>query len=154
MDYKLNRLANEVKCEEVGIPDLPEIKFGHLENGMLVFNATAYLKSIGRDDDYRTFSRAMRFWVEQIADGYGLSTAELFYANPDGEELYNETMVYLLLMYTDPSYTTYFNDIVDDVMTNGIAFSDSFILNLAQSRLPNDIKQRLTDNGKRKDSGI
>jgi hypothetical protein len=154
MDYKLNHLAKEVRCEEVGIPDLPDIKFGHLENGMLVFNATAYLKTLDREEDYRTFSRAMRFWIEQLASGYGLNTSELFYANPNGEELYNETMVYLLLMYTDPSIVSYFNDIIDDVMTNGIAFSDSFILSLAQSRLPDDVKQGLIQNDKRKNRGV
>ena len=28
MDFKLNRLAKELKCDEVGISDVPTLKFG------------------------------------------------------------------------------------------------------------------------------
>lgn len=154
MDFKLNHLQKTVKCEEVGIPDLPDLKFGHLEDGTLVFNASEYLIKNNKENDYRTFSRAMRFWVEQMAKGYGISTASLFFANPDGTELYHETMTYLFLMYINPDMISYFNDLIDDVMTNGIAFSDSFIMELASTRLPDEMLRTMAQNGNKKHSGI
>jgi len=154
MDFKLNHLQKEVKCEEVGIPDLPALKFGHLEDGTLVFNASEYISQNDVDVDYRIFSRAMRFWIEQIAKGYGISTASMFFANPDGTELYHETLTYIFLMYIDPGMVSYFNDIIDDVMTNGMAFSDSFVMELASTRLPEDLIKTMAKNGTRKNSGI
>ncbi len=155
MDFKLNYLQKEVKCEEVGIADLPALKFGYLEDGTLVFNASEYLRQNGKDDDYRIFSRGMRFWIEQMSKGYGISTASMFFANPDGSQLYHEILVYLFLMYLDPSIVMYFNNLIDDVMTNGMAFSDSFILELATTRLPENIlKPTILKNGAKKDSGI
>jgi hypothetical protein len=149
MDYKLNRLAKELICDEVGISDVPALKFGHLENKQLVFNASEYLRTLERQDDYRTFSRAMRFWIESLAKGYGVSTAELFYANPNGDELYHEILTHIFLMYVDPAIMVYYNDLVDDVMTNGIAFSDSFVMELAQSRLPAELFQNLKNDSKK-----
>lgn len=154
MDFKLNRLTEEVKCESVGIPDIPTLKFGNLEDGTLVFNASDYLRQNGKDGDYREFSRGMRFWIEQMAKGYGISTASMFFANPDGTELYHEILVYLFLMYLDPAIMMYFNTMIDDLMTNGIAFSDTFIIELASTRLPDDIVQIKGLNGNSKDSGI
>lgn len=148
MDYKLNRLAVEVKCEEVGIPDIPALKFGHLENGRLVFNASAYIRNTGRECDYCTFSRAMRFWIEQLAKGYGAKVNELFYANPNGDELFHEILTHVFLMYLEPAIIVYYNDLVDDVMTNGMAFSDSFIFELAQSRLTPELKANLKNENK------
>ena len=154
MDFKLNHLQNTVMCEEVGIPDLPALRFGHLEDGTLVFNASEYLKQNGKELDYREFSRAMRFWIEQMAKGYGISTANIFFANPDGSELYHETMVYIFLMYINPDMVSYFNDLIDDVMTNGIAFSDSFIMELASTRLPEEMLKTIPLHGTKKNSGV
>ena len=155
MDFKLNHLQKEIKCEEVGIADLPALKFGHLEDGTMVFNATAYLQSLNREEDYRQFSRGMRFWVERLATGYGVNPAKLFYANPDGTELYHEILTYIFVMYTDPDMISYFNDLIDDVMTNGMAFSDSFIIELATTRLPEELlKPTIQVNGITKNSSI
>lgn len=154
MDFKLNHLQKTVMCEEVGIPDLPALRFGHLEDGTLVFNASEYLKQNGKELDYREFSRAMRFWIEQMAKGYGISTANIFFANPDGSELYHEILVYLFMMYLDPAIIMYFNNMIDDLMTNGMAFSDSFILELATTRLPAEMIQIRNLNGTEKDSGV
>ncbi len=153
MDYKLNILAKELKCEELGIPDIPTLKFGKLENEKIVFNATAHLKEIGREVDYRDFSRAMRFWIEQLAKGYGLPISELFYQNPNGDQLYSEILVHIFLMFLDPEIIIYYNDLVDDVMANGMAFSDSFVLELAKTRLTPDLIKVLNDNRK-KDSSV
>ena len=95
----------------------------------------------------------MRFWIESLAKGYGVSTSELFYANPNGDELYHEILTHIFLMYVDPTIMVYYNDLVDDVMTNGIAFSDSFVMELAQSRLPAELFQNLRNDNK-KNSGI
>lgn len=156
MDYKLNRLSKELKCEDVGIPDIPALKFGRLDDDTLLFNATQFLKSIDREEiDYKTFSRPMRFWIEQMAKGYGVGIDKLFYLNPSGDELYSEILTHLFLMFIDPSTLTYYNDIVDDVVTNGIAFSDSFVLELAQSRLPAEyFKPTIVESGDKKSSNL
>ena len=47
------------------------------------------------------------------------------------------------------------NAFVDDVVTNGIAFSDSFVLELAQSRLPAEyFKQTIVTSGDKKSSNL
>lgn len=154
MDYKLNILSKKLDCSETGIQDIPEMKFGRMEDGTLLFNMTAYLKAIGNvSDDYRTFSRTMRFWIESLAKGYGVETSKLFWQNPDGDQLAHEILTHLFLAYTDPSIAAYYNDLVDDVMTNGMAFSDSFIMGLAQNRLTPDVINQLS-NGTKKNSGF
>ncbi len=152
MDYKLNILNEEIKCEEVGIPDLPALKFGRLDDGTLLFNATLYMRTIDLECDYRTFSRSMRFWIESMASGYGVKVTDLFYQNPNGDQLFHEILVYLLIMYTNPDIIVYFNDVVDDVMTNGIAFSDSFVMELASTRLTPDLLKTLVNERNRKES--
>lgn len=154
MDYKLNILARELKCEEVGLPDFPALLFGKLDEQTLVFNATQYLKSIERECDYKDFSRAMRFWIDRMTEGYGADVAKLFYQNPNGDQLYSEILTHLFLVYLDPAILVYYNDMVDDAMTNGIAFSDSFITELAQTRLTPDIIKTLNNGNSKKNSGI
>ncbi len=143
MDYKLNRFNKELKCEEIGIEDLPTLKFGRLNDNFLLFNATEYLKGIGMEMDYAEFSRPMRFWIDNMAKGYGVQTSELFYMNPNGDQLYHEILTHLFLAFLTPDILVYYNDLIDDVMTNGIAFSDSLILELARTRLTPDLIKTL-----------
>lgn len=145
MDYKITNLSEEVKCEMIALPDFPAIKFGNYGRYNL-FNLTEYLKSLGNtSDNYRTLSRPLMGWIEKLTSDYGIPVQELFYKNPNGDELVNGVLLYLFLFQLQDGFMRYANDLLDDILVDGFAYSDSYIFTLAKNRLTPDILQKLAD---------
>jgi len=146
MDYKLNRIP-EVKCEDNLLPDIPELKFHDLGGDTVIFNATEYCKSLGQDDfDWRTFSRINKRYIDGLVKTIELDASTLFYQDSKGDILMSQGLTFIFLAFVDSDMLAYFNGAMADLMTVGLAFSDSFAYRLASSRLPNDSLREIINN--------
>lgn len=147
MDYRINVLKEDIICDKIGVPEYPTIMFG-VCGVYNVFNLTEYLKSINNSyDDYRTISRRLIGLIDKLSASYNIPVTELFFKNPNGDELVNGILIYLFLIVLDEHFLRYMNDLIDDVLVEGVAYSDNFIA-LQAHRLPPDILNKIANEQK------
>ncbi len=140
MDYKLNKLSNEVVCDTILYNDFPQLMFGKLKNDRMVFDATAYAAATQMEDvSYQVFSRINKRYIEAILKMEQAERGLLFFENTDGHILMDISLSYLYLGFINPDIYIYFNVIIGDAIENGMAFSDGFAVTLAMERLPINI---------------
>ena len=137
MDYKINHIA-DVVCDAEFLPDIPDLKFHDFGSDTVVFNATQYCKAIEAEFDWRTFSRINKRYIDSLAEMTDLNPSLLFYQCNNGDILISQGLTFIFLAFVNPDMTVYFNSLIADVMSVGIAFSDGFVYRLASSRLPAD----------------
>ena len=136
MDYKLNILSEEVRCEEELFPDIPQLLFGQLPDEALVFDATEYFSFENIEDgNWKSFSRANKKYITDISGYSGRETSQMFYQNKNNHILIVAELVMPFLCYFNSSMLQYFISIFFDLMKNGIAISDSKVFELAFERL-------------------
>lgn len=142
MDYKTNVLKRELKTEDVLIPEIEGLTFGFMDSDTAVFDYTAYIENNSLPQvDYKVFMRTNRHFIESLAKNDGKSTAELFFLNTNGHILIAAELTFLCLAYINPELCGYFNSLLTDVITNGVAYSHGYIYSLAAQKLPNEVMQ-------------
>ena len=146
MDYKLNVIGKQIKCEEPLLQDIPALKFTDIDD-VLVFDATEYcLVGELEDFDYRAFSRMNKRYIEYIAGATGIDMKKMFFQEKGGHILVVQDLVFMFLAYVEQSLCSYFNNILADAMANGIAFTDGFAVQLAMQRIPSDVMREIINN--------
>lgn len=140
MDYKTIILNNGLEVKESFLPDIPGLYFGVLSEKKAVFDYTAYieennLQAIG----YKVFMRLNKHFIEPLAEASGRKTSELFYQNTDGHILIASELVFLCLSFVNPNLLRYFNALVSDAISDGVAYSSGFVYSMAANRLPSDV---------------
>ena len=151
MDYKINILQEAVSCNEIALQDIPQLKFGIIDT-VIVFDATAYCEFIKARFDMKQFSRLQKSQIQIIASAQQVSIGNLFYQNKDGHALINKELVFLFLAYASPEMLAYFNQLVSDAITDGIALSDGYIASVINEKVPNEVLKNILDtrmNGKK-----
>ena len=147
MDYKTTTLNELQKCDEVLLGAFPDLKYGNITDDLIVFDATAYyLERDLKEIDYRTFQRINKRYIESLTKYGDASQQELFFLNKDGHILMNKELTFIFLAFAEPVLATYFNGLLGDIMSNGVAYSDSYIVAMASERLPSDILQQIIEN--------
>lgn len=155
MDYKLNILKKTVECEEILLQDIPTLNFGEADDDVVVFDASAFCRSMEADSfDWRTFSRINKKYIEGIARITGLDTRKLFYQDKGGHILIAQELVFLFLAFVDDTLLLYFNNLLADAMSNGVAFTDGFVVQIAAQRLPTEVLKQIINerNGEKQQS--
>lgn len=145
MNFKTTTLDKLLECKEQALPEFPKLMFGTIpNNGPLVFDSTFYYAANNIDEiDYKTFQNINKRYIQALIDNTSTKVGELFYLNKDGHILMNHQLVFLFLSFAQPVLMAYFNGILGELMANGIAFSDSFVLSLASTRVPTDLLQQI-----------
>ncbi len=153
MDYKINNIAREVRCEEVLIQDIQSLLFTELEN-VVVFDATAFcrINEFG-EFDWRTFSRINKVYIEGLVNNTGLDRKKLFFSEKNGHVLVVQDLVFIFLAFIDPNLCVYFNNLIADAISNGVAFSDGFAVQLASQRIPTDVLKDIINKRNDKEQG-
>ncbi len=137
MDYKTTTLGHQVECEEAIIPGFPELHFGDITENLTVFDSTAYYQEREIDEiDYHTFQRINKRYIESLIQYGDAKTNDLFFLNKDGHILMNKELAFMFLAFATPMLAVYFNGLLGDIMTNGVAYSDGYIMALASNRIP------------------
>lgn len=152
MDYRINNIDKSVICEEQIIQDIPSLLFTEIE-GVVVFDATGFCLTNNLDEfDFRTFSRINKVYIEALVKETGLDKTKLFFTEKGKHTLVVQDLVFMFLAFVDSGICSYFNNILADAITNGVAFSDGFAVQLASQRIPTDILKEIINkrNGEEK----
>lgn len=152
MDYRINNIDKSVICDEQVIQDIPSLLFTEIE-GVVVFDATGFCLTNNLDEfDYRTFSRINKVYIEALIKETGLDKTKLFFTEKGKHTLVVQDLVFMFLAFVDSGICSYFNNILADAITNGVAFSDGFAVQLASQRIPTDILKEIINkrNGEEK----
>lgn len=147
MDYKVTTLKDQLECSEQALPDFPTLLFGTVPNGPLVFDSTAFYEANNiAEIDYKIFQRINKRYIEGFINNTELKASDLFFINHDQHILMNHELTFLFLAFAEPSLAAYFNGLIGEVMANGVAYSDGFVLSMASQRIPTDILQQIINN--------
>ena len=140
MDYKTTSLTKAIKTEEQLVTEIPQLLFGSTEDGLPVFDATAFCEDVGIEGfNHKTFMRVCKPFIEGYVKNLKLNIAKLFYTNPDGHVLIAAELMNLFLSYADPRLLAYFDTILRDALENGVAYSLGFAIQSAAERVPTEI---------------
>lgn len=144
MDYKTTYLQKDIEDAEELFPELSNLRFGLVSRDQLAFDSTFYLSENKLQAiDYRVFSRCCKVMVEALAKEHDRRTSELFYVTPNKHVWIASELVFLYIMFVNPEMLVYFNSIIGDAISDGVAYSDGFAYNLAARRLPADVLQTM-----------
>lgn len=144
MDFKTNTLTKELEVNESLLPEITGLLFGSLREEQVVFDYTAYLEANQLEMiDYKTFMRTNKHYIENIIKMNGHKTSDLFYQNTNGHILVASELVFLFLAFVNPEMCMYFNNLIGDVLTSGVAYSDGFAYSMAADRVPTDVLQEI-----------
>lgn len=140
MDYKTTVLKTGIDVKDTILADIPGLYFGVLSEDKAVFDFTAYVEENKLPtSDYKAFMRLNRHFIEALAKLSEKKTSELFYQNTDGHILIASELVFLCLAFVNPELLGYFNALISDVITDGVAYSSGFVYSMAAHRLPSDV---------------
>lgn len=140
MDYKTTILKQRITTDETLLPEIADLHFGFLGEKKAVFDYTAYLESNKLPAiDHRVFLRANKQFIETLAKAADKKTSELFYQNTDGHILVDAELAFVFIAYVNPEMFLYFNSLLVDAITDGVAYSHGFIFSMAANRLPSEV---------------
>lgn len=144
MDYKLNTLQKQLECSEQALPDFPTLLFGTIPNGPLVFDSTAFYEANNIEEiDHKVFQRINKRYIESFINNAELKPSDLFFINYDQHILMHHELTFLFLAFAEPTLAAYFNGLIGEIMANGVAYSDGFVLSMATQRIPTDMLQQI-----------
>lgn len=130
----------DIVCKEQGLPEFPGLLFGvSNDNGLMYFNASAYLRSKGNDLKLPDFLNSYQPLIAALQETYSIKDDEVCRINNDGDFVIEVDFVYLFICYTDHRFTGYINERMNDLFAAGIAISDSYLFESAKSRLSADV---------------
>lgn len=140
MDYKINTLSKELDTKENMLPEIFGLHFGIIGEDKAVFDYTAYFEENELQYmDYKIFMRMNKHFIENLIKPSGKRTSELFYQNTNGHILVAAELVFLFLAFANPEMCLYFNNIITDAISDGVAYSNGFLYSMAAQRLPSDV---------------
>lgn len=152
MDYKTNVLTEELKTDVDLLPELSGLHFGIVGESRALFDYTAYLEENNiQPIDYRIFMRVCKPFIEALAKNAGKKTSELFFQNTNGHILIAAELAFICTAFVNPEMCVYFNSLLTDAISDGVAYSHGFMYSMAAERIPSEvlgdiIKERQNDN--------
>lgn len=139
MNYKINQLSKPVKCELTRFPDVISLKYGSLSDSKdspVVFSVSHFCKETGADFDMDAFMKSQKLYIDRLVHESYIKAGELFYIDKDKNLYMAEELAILFLIYISDMYQLYLYDMLSDVLVNGFAVSDGFVLRMAMDRIP------------------
>ena len=147
MDYKTTILRTTLEVGEKLLPEFTGLHFGILGENSAVFDYTAYFEENELEPiNYKTFMRLNKHFIEYIIQDSGKGTSQLFFQNTDGHILVAAELSFLFLAFVQPELCRYFNGLVTDAVTEGVAVSNGFVYSQAAQRLPSDTLSEIIRN--------
>lgn len=144
MDFKTTYLKKPLGEQENLLPEMEGLNFATVSEDMLAFDSTHYIEVHKLTPiDYKVFMRTMKSLIETLAKQYERSTSELFYVTPDNHVWIASELAFVWLAFINPEMLIYFNNLVGDALTDGVAYSDGFIYDATLKRMPSDILQEI-----------
>lgn len=154
MNYNVKQLDEPIKCNIIRFSELPSLFFGKVlldDKEVSVFDASEYCKSIGGKLDVYRFMGANKLYIDRLINSEGLDSSNLFFIQPNQKILISSEIVVVFLMSINPELFLYFEDMVLDLLNNGIAISDKKIMELVMDRVPDDALKQIIDSRNEQD---
>ena len=134
MDYKTNNINLEGKTFEELLPEVNGLMFCQIGENKAVFDYTEYFEKNELEPiDYKVFMRMNKRYSEHLVDGEKAKTSDLFFINKE--------------------MCIYFNNLIGDVLSRGVAYSDGFVYSLTMSRIPSESLQEIINQRKQDEEG-
>jgi hypothetical protein len=139
MDYKTTTLIKELETTETLLPEIQGLYFGFMGEDKAVFDYTAYFEENKiQHIDYKVFMRINKHFIEPLVRASQKKTSELFYQNTNGHILVAAELAFVFLAFANPEMCVYFNSLITDVISYGVAYSNGFLYSMAAQRLPSE----------------
>lgn len=137
MSVKVSGSPINIQCTEHDFPEFPELLFGKTDKGVTYIDASAYLQNTGLSINvfFVSYKRA----VEAIIKSHGLDEDKVCVLNTEGHILIDSSLVYLLISFVNPDFLAYMFDRIDEMFSVGFTVSDTYLLQQARRRLPEEI---------------
>lgn len=137
--------AYDIVCQERSLPEFPEMLFGvSNDNGLMYFNASAYLKSKRQDLKLTDFFDHYKAPVEALQEAYSFKDDEVCRINRAGDFLIEVEFIYLFICFTDHQFMGYINERMNDLFTTGFTVSDTYLFESCKNRFTSDVIESMT----------
>lgn len=140
-----------LQCKEQSFPEFPNLLFGKGENNRSYFDATYYLSKKTDSVSVQTFFNQYRYQIKSLCDTYDIKDDNVCLINGEGHYLIDGTFVFLFISFVEPDFLAYMCDRTFELFANGIAVSDTYLLQAARSRLSKEILAAISDYEKKSD---
>ena len=149
MNYKLNRLNTSIVCDEILIQDFPSLKFGATPDKVVVFDATEYCNAEELNQtNHAAFGASCKIFIDRMLRNKNLTPSNLFFMTTDNHLLMNKGLTYIFLMFINSDVNDYFFGLIDEILSHGIAISDSYLASMVDERIPSEFLQAIIDTRK------
>ena len=154
MDYKITILSKQVEVKDVMVEDFQDLLFGVTPEGDMVFDATEYcVRNEGLGTfNVRIFMRSCKPFIEKFINAEVVKPSNMFFQNADGHSLIVADFSFLFLSFVDNTLFMYFNDLITNIIHDGFAYSDSFLLQQTAQRIPSEVLERIINMRKEKEN--
>lgn len=154
MDYKTNILTKELEVKDTLLPEIQGLYFGTIGDNKAVFDYTAYFEENKLQYmDYKMFMRMNKHFIETLIKPLKKQTSELFFQNTNGHILVDSELVFVFLAFANPDMLIYFNNIIMEAISYGVAYSSGFIYSMAEQRLPSEVLNEIINERENDTSG-
>lgn len=148
MDYTTNTLSEQLECKDELLHDFSDLKYGTI-GSFSVFDATRFCAERGIESfDYKIFQRVNKWRIEALIKYADVDRSSIFHLNHDGHILIHHELTFLFLSFVLPSLSVYFNGLIGELLSNGVAYSDGFVVSLAAQRIPTELLQQIINDRK------
>jgi hypothetical protein len=137
----------DIKCTEQIFPEFPQLLFGEtIDSSVQYFDATDFLTKMGLTEyTPDLFFSNYAHLIGSLITAYNLDKDQVKLRNTEGHTLINSTFVYAFLAWTDPNFTAYLNERIDDMFKAGFTASDTYIVNNMVQRFDRQVLDRVFD---------
>ncbi len=128
--------------------EFPELLFRTSATGSIYFDATSYIKEKGDIKKHSPidFARKFSYWFTSVKEIYEIPDGEIMATDEaTGHILIDESLALLFVSYVDPVFGIYLLERVSEILLNGVALSDTYIMGVVRNRFTKDVLIKLFD---------
>lgn len=105
-------------------------------SGTVYFDATEYIERKGNDkQSIDHFMYVCSYFFKKCVDYFGLTPDNSVRENKSHHILMNTNLVYLFLSYVEPNLLGHIFEKFDEILTEGVSYSEEYVANLARTHL-------------------
>ena len=131
------------------IQDFPSLKFGTTPDKVVVFDATEYCNAEELNQtNHAAFGASCKIFIDRMLRNKNLTPSNLFFMTTDNHLLMNKGLTYIFLMFINSDVNDYFFGLIDEILSHGIAISDSYLASMVDERIPSEFLQAIIDTRK------
>lgn len=127
-----------VICDQIRYAEFPDLKFGISDNGDAYCDIDQYLhdKELCSTHTPAKFQQKFFYFLTKALSAYKLNQEDIIVINQEDEHhLLLSELALMFIMYTDPNFMFYTLDRIDEMLTIGIAISDTALIQLSTNRM-------------------